>query len=173
MSETVDVRIGTVGRAHGLKGEVTVHLRTDEPERRFAVGAKCRADRLSLVVAGFRNHSGSLLVSFEGVSDRSAAEALRGLELWATVPAGEAPASAEEFYDRNLIGLRVQDHAGAAVGVVADVVHHPAHDSLLVRSDHGEYLVPFVAALVPVVNVEAGEIQLADVAGLVDDVPQG
>lgn len=170
MSGMIDVRLGSVGRAHGLKGEVAVHVSTDEPERRFVRGAQLRAGDRTVVVAGSRLHAGTMLLSFEGVKDRSAAEALRGLDLWASVPDDDVPTAADEFYDRVLVGMSVHDHAGTRVGTVSDVAHLPAHDSLQVQTADGEYLVPFVQALVPLVDIEAGVIHLADVGGLLGEL---
>lgn len=169
MGETVDVLVGTIGRAHGLRGEVTVHVRTDEPERRFAAGEPLRVGDRPRVVASVRWHSGTLLLRFEGVTDRTAAEALRGQELWVDVPADEAPAEEGEYWDRQLVGLQVLDAAGSAVGTIGEVLHLPAHDVLVVRTPGGDRLVPFVSAIVPVVDLAAGHVQVADVGGLLTD----
>ena len=165
----VEVLVGTVGRAHGLRGEGSVHVRTDEPERRFAVGAPLRLGGKDAVVAASRWHGGNLLVAFAGIADRTAAESLRGAEVWASVPDDEAPAEEGEFYDRQLVGLAVRDHTGAAVGTIRDVLHLPAHDTLAVATASGERLVPFVEAIVPVVDVVAGYVQVADIGGLLAD----
>ena len=172
MGETVDVLVGTIGRAHGLRGEVSVHVRTDEPERRFTPGASLRVGDRPRTVASARWHSGTLLLGLEGVTDRTAAEALRGRELWADVPADEAPADEGEYWDRQLVGLAVLDAAGAVAGTITDVLHLPAHDTLVVDTAAGERLIPFVDALVPVVDLEAGHVQVADVDGLLND-PEG
>lgn len=166
----VDVLVGRIGRAHGLRGEVSIGVRTDEPERRFAPGAALRlvtqGRGRSAVVKAARWHSGTLLLALEGVADRTAAEALRGAELWADVPEDEAPAEEGEFYDRQLVGLVVRDHTGAEAGRVREVLHLPAHDTLAVDTEGGERLVPFVEALVPVVDLDGGYVQVADVGGL-------
>ena len=169
MGETVDVLVGTIGRAHGLRGEVSVHVRTDEPERRFTPGASLRVGDRPLTVASARWHSGTLLLGLEGVTDRTAAEALRGRELWADVPAGEAPAEEGEYWDRQLVGLEVLDAAGAVAGTIGEVLHLPAHDVLVVRTSGGDRLVPFVSEVVPVVDLEAGHVRVADIGGLLSD----
>src|SRR3954471_9874100 len=101
MEETVRVEdyvvVGRVGPAHGLRGEVFVEPRTDEPERRFASGAVLQTSGGTLTVAGTRTHSGRLVVRFAEVGDRNAAEAARGTELTVRVEAGEAPEDPEEF----------------------------------------------------------------------------
>ena len=169
MGETVDVLVGTIGRAHGLRGEVSVHVRTDEPERRFTPGASLRVGDRPRTVASARWHSGTLLLGLEGVTDRTAAEALRGRELWADVPAGEAPADEGEYWDRQLVGLEVLDAAGAVAGTIGEVLHLPAHDVLVVRTSGGDRLVPFVSEVVPVVDLEAGLVRVADIGGLLSD----
>ena len=169
MGETVDVLVGTIGRAHGLRGEVSVHVRTDEPERRFTPGASLRVGDRPRTVASARWHSGTLLLGLEGVTDRTAAEALRGRELWADVPADEAPADEGEYWDRQLVGLEVLDAAGAVAGTIGEVLHLPAHDVLVVRTSGGDRLVPFVSEVVPVVDLEAGLVRVADIGGLLSD----
>lgn len=169
MGETVDVLVGTIGRAHGLRGEVSVHVHTDEPERRFTPGASLRVGDRPRTVASARWHSGTLLLGLEGVTDRTAAEALRGRELWADVPADEAPADEGEYWDRQLVGLEVQDAAGAVAGTIGEVLHLPAHDVLVVRTSGGDRLVPFVSEVVPVVDLEAGHVRVADIGGLLSD----
>ena len=169
----MEVVVGRVGRAHGVRGEVSVDVRTDEPERRFAPGAALRADGHSshaLTVLATRPHGPRLLVSFEEVTDRSAAEALRGADLIAQVSSGERPVDPEEFYDHQLVGLAVRTPDRGHVGRVRDVLHLPSQDVLVVTTDEGqEALVPFVAALVPSIDLAAGEVTVADQPGLLDD----
>jgi len=168
--DRLEVVVGIVGRAHGLRGDVAVELRTDEPEVRFASGSVLGVEGSSstLTVAAMRDGAaGRLVVRFEQASDRTAAEALRGRVLTATVEAHERPAGddPEEYYDRQLRGLRVLDADGHEVGVVAGVIHLPSQDMLAVMTDGGERLVPFVADLVPHVDLAAGTAQLAEAAG--------
>ena len=156
-----------------MRGEVAVELRTDEPDRRFAAGAVLRPEGggRTLVVATARRHAGRLLVRFDQLDDRDAVTELRGVRLVADVDAGERPGDAEEFYDRQLVGLRVLDAAGSPAGTVTAVAHLPSQDLLEVATPGGPRLVPFVSALVPVVDLAAGEVRLADVAGLLADEP--
>ena len=168
----MDVVIGRVGRAHGVRGEVAVDVRTDEPEQRFAAGAVLGTDPRAagpLTVTSTRPHGSRLLVRFEEVTDRSAAEGLRGVLLTAALSGDERPDDPEEFYDHQLVGLQVFDEVGAVAGEVADVLHHPAHDVLVVHRDAGgEAMVPFVAALVPDVDLDRGRLRVADRPGLLD-----
>lgn len=166
MTQWEDVLIGTIGRAHGLRGEVSVRVRTDEPERRFTPGQSVLIEGKPRNVDSVRWHSGTLLISLAGVSDRTAAEALAGTEMWARVPADAVPEEEDAYYDRQLIGLTVMDAAGAQVGLVADMLHLPSQDLLVVSTPAGERLVPFVTELVPVVDLERRAVHVADVAGL-------
>ncbi|GAA3671581.1 ribosome maturation factor RimM [Nonomuraea antimicrobica] len=160
--------VGRIGRPHGVRGDVTVEVRTDDPELRFAAGAAIATDppeRGPLVVEERRWHRGALLLSFEGVADRDAAEGLRGTML--VIDSAElAPSDdPDEFHDHQLIGLAVETVSGEPVGEVSDVLHH-GQDLLVVRrKGQEEALIPFVRALVPEVDLEAGR--------LVVDPPEG
>jgi len=168
----IEVVVGRIGKPHGIRGEVTVELRTDEPERRFVVGAPLiaespRGQRSTLNVERIRWHQGVLLVHFEGVGDRTAAEGARGTMLIAEVDPDEQPDDPDEFYDHQLVGLKVQDTDGQDRGEVTGVLHG-AQDLLQVRTPNGPVLVPFVAALVPTVDVAGGRVVVADRPGLLD-----
>ena len=169
----MEVVVGRVGRAHGVRGEVSVDVRTDEPERRFAPGATLLTDRQptdALTVLAARPHGARLLVTFAQVSDRTAAESLRGATLLAALAESERPADPEEFYDHQLVGLAVRTEERGIVGRVRDVLHLPSQDVLVVATDGGrEALVPFVGALVPAVDLHLGEVTVADRPGLLDD----
>ena len=165
---TVDdyVVVGRIGPAHGLRGEVFVEPRTDEPERRFAAGARLRSPSGPLTVAGSRFHSGRLVVRFEELADRNAAEAARGTELSTEIDPSERPEDPEEFYDHQLVGLRVETTAGELVGELARIEHNAAQDLLVIRTPEREVLFPFVSALVPEVDVAGGRIVVDDRPGL-------
>lgn len=176
---SIDVVVGRIGKPHGIRGEVTVDVRTDEPERRYVDGAvldveapKGSAFTLrKLTVSRTRWHQGVLLVTFAELADRNAAEAARGSVLRANVDADEVPEDPEEFYDRQLIGLTAVNLEGDEIGAVSSVVHG-AQDLLQVRTPDGrDTLVPFVAALVPEVDVAGGRVVIADRPGLVTPFP--
>lgn len=173
MTQTEDVLIGTIGRAHGLRGDVSVRVRTDEPEARFAPGADVLIDGKPRTVEDARWHSGTLLIRLAGVGDRTGAEALAGTDVWARVDAEAVPEEADAYYDRQLIGLGVLDASGAEVGTVVEVLHLPSQDMLEVRTSSGMRLIPFVSELVPVVDLAAGRVQVADVPGLLHDLEEG
>lgn len=164
--------VGRLGRAHGLAGDVAVDVRTDEPDRRFAPGTVLHTDPEAdgpLTVASSRTQGGRLLVRFVGISDRAAAEALRGALLVVDVDPDERPEDEEEWYDFQLVGLRALDQHGGLLGEVTQVVHLPSQDLLALRTTDGrEALVPFVAAIVPVVDVAGGRVVLDPPPGLLD-----
>jgi len=174
MSST-EVVVGRIGKPHGLRGEVTVEVRTDEPERRFGPGETLRAEPprgvtgglASVTVVRTRWHQGVLLATFGELADRDAAEAARGTLLHATLAVDATPEDPEEFYDHQLIGLAVDDLEGRRLGEVTQVVHG-AQDLLQVRTPDGrDALVPFVSALVPEVDLAGGRVVVADRPGLV------
>jgi 16S rRNA processing protein RimM len=164
--------VGRVGRPHGLRGELTVEVRTDDPQARFAAGtvlATEPAARGPLTISSARWHSGRLLVTFAGHGDRTAAEQLRDTFLVVDSADLDEPADPDEFHDYQLIGLSAWTVAGEQVGVVADVLHH-GQDLLVIRPvrDRGEILVPFVSAIVPEVDVAAGRLTIDPPGGLLD-----
>jgi 16S rRNA processing protein RimM len=172
------VIIGRVGRPHGIRGEVVVGVRTDEPDLRFAVGAvvdassdsdnETPADSTELTIAARRWHSGQLLVAFDGIADRTAVSELTGS--WLSIDSSQLPETSDpdEFRDHDLIGLAVLTGDGATAGVVADVLHY-GQDLLVVRRDEGqEFLVPFVKAIVPEVDLATGRLVIDPPPGLLD-----
>jgi 16S rRNA processing protein RimM len=179
--ETIEVVVGRIGKPHGVRGEVTLDVRTDEPDRRFAPGAVLRAEAprgsasslTALTVARARWHQTTLLVTFEELADRNAAEAARGIVLHATIPADETPEDPDEFYDHQLVGLAAYDVEGGLLGEVSALVHGGAQDLLVIRTpERREALVPFVKALVPEVDLAAGRVVVADRPGLVTPLPE-
>lgn len=157
-----------LGRPHGIRGELSVEVRTDAPERRFVAGAVFTTDRgaRTLTLGTAREHNGRLLLRFAEIRDRGAAEALRDVLLLADV--------AEEAEDDawpvgRLVGLRAFTVDGRDVGTVVAVEHLPAQDLLVVELPDGRRaLVPFVSAIVPEVDVEAGRVLLDPPGGLLD-----
>ena len=186
------VIVGRAGRPHGIRGEVVIGVRTDEPDLRFAVGAAVdvlsspdeaddEADDVAndeandeagerLTVASKRWHSGQLLVSFAGITDRTAASELTGS--WLSVDSSQLPETGDpdEFRDYELIGLSVRTCAGDPVGVITDILHY-GQDLLVVRRQDepgGEALIPFVKAIVPEVDIQAGVVVIDPPPGLLD-----
>ncbi len=162
------VVIGRIKRAHGIKGELGVEIRTDEPERRFATGTSVTCGDRTLTISSSRRHSGRLLVTFREVSDRTAAEQLHGRLIEVDVDPSERPDDPDELYDHQLIGLQVRDSDDTVVGTVSAVMHGSAQDTLVVDAAADEVLIPFVQAHVPVVDLAEGFVRLAGVPGLLD-----
>lgn len=167
----MQVVVARIGRPHGVRGDVTVEPRTDEPDRRLAAGAVLVTDSTShptLTVDTSRWHSGRLLLHFEEVSSRSEVEELRGTLLSVDVDPHERPADPDEFYDHQLVGLSVVLPDGSPVGVVSEV-GHGAQDLLIVaRPEGGTVMVPFVTAIVPEVDLDARRVVVDPPAGLLD-----
>jgi 16S rRNA processing protein RimM len=124
------LEVGRVGKAHGLKGEVSVTLTSDRRER-MDPGSVLHAGDRELVVATAREHSGRWVVRFEGVGDRTAAEALRN----ATLSADALDAAEGELWVHELVGARVHDRAGTDLGAVVAVEANPASDLLVLEGD--------------------------------------
>ncbi|MGN6241826.1 MAG: ribosome maturation factor RimM [Cellulosimicrobium cellulans] len=163
----MELTVARVGKAHGLRGEVALDLRTDEPEERLGVGARLEtrpATAGPLTVGTVRVHQGRWLVGFEGVRDRTAAEALRGVELVVEVDASDEE---DAWYPHELAGLRAEDEDGRVLGRIDGLEHLPAHDVLVLRETGGaRTLVPFVRQIVPIVDVAGGRVVLDPPGGL-------
>jgi 16S rRNA processing protein RimM len=158
------VRVARIGKPFGIDGRCTVQVFTDEPERRFAPGNRLIGAGAELVVESVHRSGARWILGFAGVHDRNAAESLRGLELSVEVPDDEAPAGADEWYVRSMIGLPCRDPAGVLLGRVIGVEHPPAHDLLVVRTEAGHTArIPFVRQIVGEVGPD----------GLVVDAPGG
>jgi 16S rRNA processing protein RimM len=162
------VAVGRIGPARGVRGDVFVEPWTDAPDERFAPGSAVRTEDATLTVASSSLSGGKLVVRFDGVDDRAGAERLRGLELF--VPVAERPPldDPDDFYDTDLIGLAAHHVDGSPLGPVVDVVHAGGADYLVVSVEGRDRMVPFVAALVPSVDVAAGTVVIDPPEGLFD-----
>lgn len=163
--------VARIGRPHGVLGEVTVEVRTDDPEERFAAGAVLAtepAERGPVTITRSAVHAGRWVLALDGVDDRAAAEALRDTLLLVGIDQLPPITDADEFYDHQLIGLRARLADGTVVGVVHDVVHGPAGDLLAIKTDEGEVLVPFLREMVPTVDVESGYVEVRPPDGLLE-----
>ena len=167
----MELVVGRIARAHGLKGEVALEIRTDAPEVRFAPGATVRTQtgNRTLTVLGSRPHSGRLLVTFAEIDDRTTADVLRGMVL--VVDEKDSPLldDPDEFYDHQLVGLRVEHVDGTLIGTLAEVLHLPGGETLAVMKPGGvEILIPFVSAIVPRVDVPGGRVLVDPPEGLLE-----
>lgn len=172
----MQVVVGRIGRPHGVRGGVTIEVRTDDPDARFAVGRVLHTDpptAAPLTVAWRNGAPPRLVVGFETVGDRDAALELRGRYL--TVDSQTLPDTGDpdEFHDHQLRDLIVETADGAAVGTVVEV-RHPGQDLLVIDpgGGGGELLVPFVKAIVPEVDLTTGRIVITPPPGLLDEEDQ-
>jgi 16S rRNA processing protein RimM len=146
--------VGRIGRAHGILGEATIEVRTDEPDRRFAIGATVQTDSIGdLKVISGRVHNGILLLGFEGISDRNSVEKLRNTLLYADVDINEANDDEDEYHVMQLIGCVAVLVSGEVFGEITDVINLPGQDLLAIKTAQGEQLIPFVHQLVPTVDI--------------------
>lgn len=157
--------VGRVAKAHGIRGEVVVESLTDHPSR-FGIGASVLGPDGMLTVRASRPHQQRLLVLFDEVPDRNAAELLRGAEL--TIDASDAaPLPEGRFYAHQLDGLEVRANDGSHLGTFTKVVSSPAHDLWSVKTPAGrEVLVPAVTPILVEVDLDAGIIWLDPPEGL-------
>jgi 16S rRNA processing protein RimM len=185
--------VGQIGKPHGLRGEVSVYVRTDEPEERFTAGAvfatEVPRDRrvnagpaaavpapgvpyqvpAQLEIESVRWHQGRAIVQFSGAHDRNVAEALRGVLLQVESSELTPPDDPDEFHDHQLIGLRVVTVGGDDLGAVARIEHAPASDLVVVaKAGGGTALIPFVSQIVPTVDVAGGRLVVDPPEGLLD-----
>jgi 16S rRNA processing protein RimM len=170
--------VARIGKPHGLRGEVTVQLHTDDPEGRFVVGATFATEAApgsgvprELTLSSRRVHRGIWLLGFEQVPDRTGAESLRGTRLLLDAPAAAASAEDDDegWYEDDLVGLAVVGTDGSPIGRVSGLETGPAQDLLVVElAQGGEALVPFVEAIVPDVDVEGGRVVIDPPPGLLE-----
>lgn len=148
--------VGRIGKAHGILGEATIEVRTDDAATRFALGAVVESDSgKSLTVDSVRVHNGILLLGFEGITDRNGIEALRNTLLYADVDIDAPGEDEDDYHVLQLIGCIANLEDGSKFGEVADVLNLPGQDVLAIKTATGEVLVPFVRQLVPVVDIKA------------------
>jgi len=150
------LNVGRIGKAHGILGEATIEVRTDEAEDRFAIGAVLETDNHGeLTVVSARVHNGILLLGFQGIEDRNSIEALRNELLYAEVDIQAPGIDEDDYHVLQLVGCTAYLVDGDEFGVVTDVLNLPGQDVLAIKSADGEVLIPFVRQLVPVVDIKA------------------
>ena len=150
------LNVGRIGKAHGILGEATIEVRTDEAEDRFAIGAVLETESHgNLTVASARVHNGILLLAFDGIEDRNSIEALRNELLYADVDINAPGVDEDDYHVLQLIGCKACLVDGDEFGEVTEVLNLPGQDVLVIKSESGETLIPFVRQLVPVVDISA------------------
>ncbi|MEY4901025.1 MAG: putative rRNA-processing protein RimM [Actinomycetota bacterium] len=164
--------IGRIGRAHGVRGDLFVEPMTDEPDHRYADGTVLlTSNDTTLTVATSKWHSGRFVVHFAGFDDRNAAETLRGLTLSIEVDPSQSPQDPDEYYDHQLVGLNVVLADGTHVGTIGEVIHLPSQDLLTVlRDGESEALVPFVTEFVPDINLATKTVVITPPPGLLNEL---
>lgn len=170
MSDNDRVLLGRIGAAHGLKGEVRLLSYTDDPQAIAGYGPlEDETGARSFTIAALRPVKDGLVARLEGVSDRTTAEALNGVDLYAPRTRLPSPRS-DEWYHADLVGLVAMSAEGAALGQVVSVQNYGAGDLLEVRPATGgkTVLVPFTQDVVPEVDVEAGWLLMLPPEGTFD-----
>ena len=159
--------VGRIGRAHGVLGEATIEVRTDDADLRFAVGnAVTLENSKKLIIKSSRWHNQVLLLSFDGITDRNQIEELRD-QLISTEVDTSAMAPGEYHYQQ-LIGSQVFLQSGDQVGVVGEIVKLPGQDLLSVDKGGSQVLVPMVKQIIISIDVAAKKIVINPPEGLLD-----
>lgn len=163
------IAVGYVRRAHGVRGSVVIRPLTDSPQLRYQAGALLTMDgdpSRVLTVATVGPHNDGLLVSFVGVTDRDAADALRGVSL--QIPRSDRRSlDDDEFWTEDLIGLTAVTSEGRSLGRVVNVIAGAAQDRIAIDPGDGAVVeVPFVQAIVGHVLMDEGQIVVDPPPGL-------
>ncbi|CCV04430.1 Ribosome maturation factor rimM [Mesorhizobium metallidurans STM 2683] len=164
------VQMAVIGAAHGIKGELRVKTFTGEPLALADYGPLYAKDGRAFQIIDIRPANTVVVVRFKGISDRNAAEALAGTELFVDRSMLPDDGEEDEFYHADLVGLEVRDDSGVIGKVVA--VHNFGGGDILDVTLAGRkgVLIPFTQAAVPAVSIAEGFIRLDPAAaGLVDD----
>ena len=159
--------VGRIGRAHGVLGEATIEVQTDDPDIRFQVGNKLTLDNgRQLTIRSSRWHNQILLLAFDGVADRNQIEELRDQLISSDVDLGSlAPG---EYHFQQLIGCEVFQQNGELIGAVDEIVKLPGQDLLSVSRAGGQVLIPMVKQIIIEIDVLAKKIVVNPPEGLLD-----
>ncbi len=179
ISSSTTLRVGRLVKAHGLKGAFKLELYTDSPKLRFVEGAvlKLQVPESSpwfgktVTVQELRWYNTMPVLFLKECEDRTIADTLVKAILLVDVSNDETTNEEDAWFDHQLVGLRVIRDA-VEVGKVSRVDHLPAQDLLAVETANGEVLVPFVKAIVPVVDVKAGTLTVTPPAGLFEELAE-
>ena len=148
------LNVGRIGKAHGILGEATIEVRTDEAEDRFAIGVQLETDNHGvLTVVSARVHNGILLLGFDGITDRNQIELLRNELLYADVDINAPGYDEDDYHVLQLIGCEAFLEDGSLFGTISDVLNLPGQDVLAIATTSGEVMIPFVHQLVPTVDI--------------------
>jgi 16S rRNA processing protein RimM len=170
------LRVGRLLKAHGLKGAIKVEMYTDDPASRFTPGSVFTLQvpddspwlGKTLTLRELKWYNDSPVAFFEGIDDRNDAESLIKAILWIDDDVDSRPVEDDAWYDHQLIGLTVR-RDGVAVGTIARVDHFPSQDLLIVATENGDVMVPFVKAIVSHVDIAAGTVDVTPPLGLFEE----
>ena len=179
ISSSTKLRVGRLVKAHGLKGAIKLELYTDSPNERFVPGAILELQvpesspwfGKTVEVTEMRMYNQMPVIFLKGIADREAAETLIKAILLVESDLETLPAEPDAWYDHQLVGLRVI-RDGVQIGLVQRVEHFPSQDLLAVKTETGEVLVPFVSAIVPIVDIQAGTVTVTPPLGLFEEIEE-
>ncbi len=158
--------VGRILGAWGIRGEVTVEVITDNPDR-FRPGSKLYASGVEMTIARVRESGGKVVVAFEGITTRDEAATLHNTEL--DVPAAALPQLGPgEYYHHQILGLRAVTTEGRELGSVTDILSTGANDVYVVTDSKREYLIPAIADAVASIDLSQGLLTIIPIPGLLD-----
>ena len=159
--------VGRIGRAHGVLGEATVQVQTDDPDLRFKVGAKLILDNgKDLTIRSSRWHNQILLLAFDGVVDRNQIEELRDQMISAEVDITSL--SPGEYHYQQLLGCQVFLQSDELIGEVDEIVKLPSQDLLSVANNGKKVLIPMVKKIIISIDILTKKIVIDPPEGLLD-----
>lgn len=168
----MDLVVGRLGRPHGVHGEISVEVRTDEPELRFAKGSRLslKESNNQLTVLSSRWHQEKMLVKFEEITDRDLANEIKGKTLTIKIDPNSIETKKDQYYEFQLAGLKVIDKNDKTLGQIKEVITNLAQDLLVVETvDKREVLVPFVKQIVTNVDLDKKQVIMDPPTGLFDE----
>ena len=159
--------VGRIGRAHGVQGEATVEVRTDDPDQRFAIGSTLTIENNRvLTITNSRWHNQILLLTFAGITNRDQIEELRDQLLYTEVDTeNNLPG---EYHFQQLIGCQVKLENMKEIGLVREIIQLPGQDLLAIDTPNGEVLIPMVKQIIISVDIAAKLIVVNPPEGLLD-----
>ena len=179
ISNSTKLRVGRLLKAHGLKGAIKLELYTDSPNERFVPGAVLELQvpeespwfGKTIKVLELKWYNSSPVLFLENINDRDAAESLIKAILLVDQPLDASPTEPDAWFDHQLAGLKVM-RDGVQIGMLTRVDHMPAQDLLIIKTEAGDVLLPFVKAFVPKVDVENGLIEITPPGGLFEEIEE-
>ncbi len=172
MPEHSRIILGVITGVHGIQGEVKLKSFTADPEAIASYGPLDASNGTRLEIKSLKPHKDQFRARIDGITDRNAAEAIRGLEL--SIARDRLPEPADdEVYHADLIGLRVLDLSGTEVGTVVDIVDFGAGELLELKLTDikSTVLMPFNRQTVPDIDLDAGTLAIDPPEGLLDEDP--